>query len=74
MHPRPPFFTGAKLNFAENLLYPAQGVDENEIAVISVNEISRNEFSWKELRKMVAQVQASLKRIVTKGDIVVGKK
>jgi acetoacetyl-CoA synthetase len=45
--PRPAFFAGAKLNFAENLLFPPVELDEGSIAVISVNESNETRFTWK---------------------------
>lgn len=41
MYPRPAFFPGAKLNFAENLLYP-RGVEDDGIVVIEANEKDRS--------------------------------
>ena len=35
MFPRPTWFEGAKLNFAENLLYPTQEVDDDAPAVLA---------------------------------------
>jgi acetoacetyl-CoA synthetase len=56
MFPRPDFFTGARLNFAENLLFPANAqVDENAIAVITATEREGHvmETTWAELREQV---------------------
>ncbi|KAL7276113.1 hypothetical protein RUND412_000903 [Rhizina undulata] len=72
MFPRPEWFRGARLNFAENLLYPKVGVDEESIAVISATEEGRESVSWKELREKVRVCTAALKEHVHVGDRVVG--
>ncbi|KAL8980970.1 MAG: hypothetical protein Q9177_005722 [Variospora cf. flavescens] len=73
MYPRPAFFPGAKLNFAENLLYPTCKPDENDSAILAASEDSREQVTWKQLRERVrdcASVLASLE--VHKGDRVAG--
>lgn len=73
MFPRPAWFGGARLNFAENLLYPAQNVDENSLAVIAATELSREEVTWKQLRQRVKDCQSGLQaHNVQAGDRVVG--
>lgn len=73
MYPRPAFFEGAKLNFAENLLYPACGVDENGVAVIAATETGREHVTWKEMRQRTARFQRALKAMgVGKDDRVAG--
>ncbi|KAL4738130.1 acetoacetate-CoA ligase [Aspergillus similis] len=73
MWPRPSWFEGAKINLAENLLYPASGVDEHSLAVIAVTETTREEVTWKELRERVRQCQAGMKAMnVQVGDRVAG--
>lgn len=73
MFPRPIFFQGAKLNFAENLLYPKCITDEDSLAVIAATEVSREEVTWKELREKVRQCTDALKSIgVKEGDRVAG--
>jgi len=76
MFPRPSWFAGAKLNFAENLLYPkcgADGVDENTVAILAATETLREEVTWRELRTRVRACQAGLRRQgVTVGDVVAG--
>ncbi|KAK2745233.1 hypothetical protein FQN57_003928 [Myotisia sp. PD_48] len=73
MFPRPKFFKGSLLNFAENLLYPASNPDENEIAVISATENSRQRISWRELREKVRILTYALQEAgVTEGDRVAG--
>ncbi|RAK97128.1 acetoacetate--CoA ligase family protein [Aspergillus ibericus CBS 121593] len=61
LFPRPNFFEGTKLNFAENLLYPATSPDENAIAMIAATEADREFVSWKELRDRVRRCANSLK-------------
>ena len=73
MFPRPPFFQGARLNFAENLLYPHCNPDENTVAVIAASEDSRESVTWKELRERVRQCASALNsQGVQKGDRVAG--
>ena len=73
MFPRPAFFEGARLNFAENILYPSCNPDEGSYAVIEANEESRGYVTWKELRERVRQCSAALKTLgVKEGDRVAG--
>lgn len=73
MFPRPAWFPGAKLNFAENLLFPIQEVDENSPAVIAATETTRQTVSWKELRERTRQCQSGMKSLGLKtGDRVAG--
>ena len=73
MYPRPSFFPGARLNFAENLLFPISDPGENTCAIIEANERSRNEVTWKELRERVRQCSVALhQRGVGEGDRVAG--
>ncbi|KAF3910775.1 hypothetical protein ABW20_dc0101357 [Dactylellina cionopaga] len=60
--PRPAWFEGAKLNFAENLLYPASIKDDSGIAVIAATEVSRETVTWKQLREKVRRCTAALRR------------
>ncbi|KAF4553875.1 AMP-binding enzyme-like protein 23 [Elsinoe fawcettii] len=60
MFPRPQFFPGAELNFAENLLYPTQQVDPDSLALISANEVSREQVTWAQLRERVRKCQAGM--------------
>lgn len=56
LFPRPDFFAGSRLNFAENLLYPTNlnsAVDENSPAIIEANESGHSSISWAELRQRV---------------------
>ncbi|PLB35476.1 acetoacetate--CoA ligase family protein [Aspergillus candidus] len=61
LFPRPNFFEGSKLNFAENLLYPTSAPDENAIAIIGATEVGREYISWKELRERVRKCANALK-------------
>ncbi|KAL8710048.1 MAG: hypothetical protein Q9220_005319 [cf. Caloplaca sp. 1 TL-2023] len=73
MFPRPAFFPGARLNFAENLLYPICNPDEDALAVIAASEDSREYVSWKQLRGRVQQCAGALKTLgVQQGDRVAG--
>lgn len=58
--PRPSWFPGAKLNFAENLLFPAKHLDENGPAIIATTETTRQTVSWVELREKVRAMQAGM--------------
>ena len=71
--PRPGFFEGARLNFAENLLYPSCNPDEDSYAVIEANEESRSHVTWKELRERVRQCSAAMRKLgIQEGDRVAG--
>ncbi|CAO2655214.1 Nn.00g102780.m01.CDS01 [Neocucurbitaria sp. VM-36] len=73
MFPRPAFFQGTTLNFAENLLFPTQEVDPDSPAVIAVTEITRETVTWKELRERVTLCQAGMIALGLKeGDRVAG--
>ncbi|CAA9959906.1 acetoacetyl-synthase [Pyrenophora teres f. maculata] len=60
MFPRPTFFPGATLNFAENLLFPTQEVDPESPAVIAATETTRESVTWRELRERVKLCQAGM--------------
>ena len=73
MFPRPKFFEGATLNFAENLLFPTQQVEPESLAVIAATETTREAVTWKELRERVRQCQAGMKALgLQRGDRVAG--
>lgn len=73
MFPRPPFFQGARLNFAENLLYPKCKPGEDTLAVITASEDARESVTWRELRQRVQQCASALLSLgVEKGDRVAG--
>ncbi|KPI38040.1 Acetoacetyl-CoA synthetase [Cyphellophora attinorum] len=46
MFPKPEFFPGCELNFAENLLYPASNPPADSVAVIEATEKTRAEITW----------------------------
>ncbi|KAI7762990.1 hypothetical protein LZL87_011133 [Fusarium oxysporum] len=73
MFPRPDFFSGAKLNFAENLLFP-DGILESDTACITVTEDGNSETtSWGELRESVRQCSNALRASgVRPGDVIAG--
>ncbi|KAJ9380967.1 hypothetical protein DTO063F5_6418 [Paecilomyces variotii] len=73
LFPRPRFFEGSRLNFAENLLYPATNPREEDIAIIGATETTREYVSWKELRERVRQCANGLREAgVQIGDRVAG--
>jgi acetoacetyl-CoA synthetase len=76
MWPRPAWFSGARLNFAENLLFPKvpQAVPEEAIAVISVDEGGNREFiTWQDLRERVRRCQSGMRALkIQPGDRVAG--
>lgn len=74
MFPRPDFFAGARLNFAENLLFPANvEIDESTTAVITATENDNHlvETSWAELRDQVRRCSNALRAIGVKENSVV---
>ena len=75
MYPRPDFFASARLNFAENLLFPAADIDESTTAVITTTELPgdlRN-TTWKELREATRQCANALRAAgLAPGDVVAG--
>ncbi|AEO57917.1 hypothetical protein MYCTH_2092688 [Thermothelomyces thermophilus ATCC 42464] len=74
MFPRPDFFAGARLNFAENLLFPANAeVDESATAVITATEDEGHltETSWAQLRDQVRRCSNALRSIGVKENSVV---
>lgn len=73
MFPRPAFFKGARLNFAENLLFPQCNPDENSLAVISAGEDSRDHVTWKQLRERVRHCSEAMRALgIREGDRVAG--
>ncbi|KAL8971045.1 MAG: hypothetical protein Q9183_001241 [Haloplaca sp. 2 TL-2023] len=60
MFPRPAFFHGASLNFAENLLYPACEPNGDSVAIIAASEDSRERVTWNQLRERVEKCSAAL--------------
>ncbi|RSL50089.1 hypothetical protein BHE90_014256 [Fusarium euwallaceae] len=75
MYPRPDFFSTARLNFAENLLFPATSPlpDPSSPAVITVTELpgSTVTTSWAELREAVRRCSNALRAAGLKPDDVV---
>lgn len=63
MFPTPSFFPGARLNFAENILFPSTSpeIDPESIAIIAATETTREQVTWSRLRGRVKAVQASLR-------------
>jgi acetoacetyl-CoA synthetase len=73
MFPRPTFFKNARLNFAENLLFPTQDVDPQSPAIIAATEITRETVTWEELREKVRLCQAGMLALgLEEGDRVAG--
>ena len=73
MFPRPAFFQGATLNFAENLLFPTQPVNPEAPAIFATTETTRETVTWKELRTRVQQCQGGMIALGLKeGDRVAG--
>jgi acetoacetyl-CoA synthetase len=73
MFPRPEFFENARLNFAENLLFPTQDVDAQSLAIIAVTETTREVVTWEELRERVRLCQSGMIALGLKeGDRVAG--
>ena len=79
MFPRPSWFVGAEMNFAENLLFPVLGpdvkgeVDEASPAVIAATETTRETVSWKDLRQRVRLCQSGMQALdLQVGDRVAG--
>jgi acetoacetyl-CoA synthetase len=73
MFPRPSFFKHARLNFAENLLFPTQHIDPHSPAIIAVTETTREIVTWEELRERVRLCQAGMIALgLDEGDRVAG--
>jgi acetoacetyl-CoA synthetase len=72
MFPPPQWFSGAKLNFAENLLFPANVTDPKVPAVIAATEETRETLSWRDLRELVRALVAAMHGKIQPGDRVVG--
>jgi acetoacetyl-CoA synthetase len=74
--PRPTWFGGARLNFAENLLFPAPAIErpDSAVAIIEASEKGvQQRVTWTELRDRVAQFAAALRAVgVSEGDRVGG--
>lgn len=76
MFPRPDFFSGARLNFAENLLFPQHGVpDPTAPALITATERPADtvETTWAALRDAVRACSNALRASgLRPGDVVAG--
>lgn len=75
MFPRPDFFAGARLNFAENLLFPACNPDPSSTALITATERPSDtiHMSWAALRDSVRQCASGLRAAgVGPGAVVAG--
>lgn len=73
MFPKPVFFPGCELNFAENLLFPASNPKESSVAIHEATETTRNDVTWGELRERVRICAAAMEAFgLKKGDRVAG--
>ncbi|KAK7205441.1 acetoacetate-CoA ligase [Myxozyma melibiosi] len=73
MFPRPQFFAGATLSYAQNLLFPTPVPDADSAAVYSVTEFSTTAVTWRELRERVRKLSVAMRRAGVKpGDRVAG--
>jgi acetoacetyl-CoA synthetase len=55
------WFPGARLNYAEHVLYPPSGAEKDDVAVVFAREDGlRRTLTWRELRTEVAAVRAWL--------------
>ena len=77
LFPRPAWFSGARMNFAENLLFPVlpggAQVEAHNVAVIAATETTREEVTWEELREKVRKCRSGLKALgVGRNDRVAG--
>ena len=67
MFPRPDFFAGSLLNFAENFLYPPNvDISPSDIAIIASTESSNREITWGELRASVKSTSIALRKLGVK--------
>ncbi|KIW86465.1 acetoacetate-CoA ligase [Fonsecaea pedrosoi CBS 271.37] len=73
MFPKPAFFPGCELNFAENLLFPRSNPPDDALAIIAATENTRERVTWSELRERVRKCAAAMERHgLKKGDRVAG--
>jgi acetoacetyl-CoA synthetase len=73
MFPKPAFFSGCALNFAENLLFPPCNPDPESIAILAATEKTREHVTWSELRERVRICAAAMQAHgIHHGDRVVG--
>lgn len=74
MFPRPEFFAGFLLNFAENLLYPALApLNSDHPAIIEATETGHSTLTWDQLRGRVRSCSRALRaQGVKPGDRIAG--
>ncbi|KAH8704114.1 acetoacetyl-CoA synthase [Talaromyces proteolyticus] len=73
LYPKPRFFEGSRLNFAENLLFPENCPGDDQIAIIGATESDREFVTWKELRERVRICANAMRQNgVTIGDRIAG--
>ena len=73
MFPKPAFFPGCELNFAENLLYPSSNPKGGSPAIISATETTRETITWDELRTRVRILKGAMEAHgLRKGERVAG--
>ena len=73
MFPKPAFFAGCELNFAENLLFPASNPPEDALAIVAATETTREEVTWSQLRQRVRECAAAMEAHgLKKGERVAG--
>jgi acetoacetyl-CoA synthetase len=66
------WLTGARLNYAENILRHAKSNPQGEAIVVQSETFTRKSLSWRELEQQVGSVAASLREMgVVEGDRVV---
>ena len=61
LFPKPTFFAGSELNFAENLLFPTCNPSPDSLAIIGATETTREQITWSELRERVRICAAAMK-------------
>ena len=73
MFPKPSFFSGCTLNFAENLLFPASNPSPESIAIREATESIRSDVTWAELRERTRVCAAAMVAVgVQEGERVAG--
>lgn len=66
MFPKPSFFPGCALNFAENLLYPASNPTPSSLAIREATESTRADITWEDLRERVRICAAAMDAVGVK--------
>lgn len=61
MYPRPLFFPGCSLNFAENLLFPPSEPSPDAMALVAATENSRERITWRSLRERVGRCSQAMR-------------